>query len=174
MRKILCLGWALLLLRVASGQELNTTGGEPLTDTKDIRRVIDAWLQSWANHNFEDMATYAAHDMNFVNEEGLRWEGRDKVQKVHQNLHRSRFKKSSLTVKDTDIRFLKPDVALVYLKANLDAVTPPDTKKVASSPILQTLLVVKKKERWRLNSAQLLFTKPKTPTTNTYGVAQTH
>jgi len=62
-------------------------------------------------------------DADFVNVIGMRWIGRDAIKQHHAASHAALFKTSTLTIGDTTVRFLKPDVATARSLWTLSGIT---------------------------------------------------
>ena len=82
-------------------------------DQEAIRDVVAAFEDSWNRHDMETFAELFTEDADFVNVVGLWWKGRPEIKQAHENSHATMFKNSNLSISETSIRFLKPDVAVV-------------------------------------------------------------
>jgi uncharacterized protein (TIGR02246 family) len=160
MKKLLCLGLTLLLLSGAYSQTKTTAAGAHAADEKAIRTTINAWMTSWANHDFKNLAAYATPDMDFVNPAGVWWKGREEVRRGHQAAHNTFFKNTPQTLKSLHIRFVKPDVAIAHQVSAMGAYTTPDGKKIGSQEILETWVLVKQNGRWLLNAGHVASINP--------------
>jgi uncharacterized protein (TIGR02246 family) len=160
MKNLLCLGLSLLLLSGAYGQTKTAAAGSQAADEKAIRATINAWKASWANHNFQDLSAYATPNMDFVSPVGAWWKGREAVRKNHQAFHDTFFKNTAQTLKTLDIRFLKPDVAIVHEVSHMGSYTAPDGKKYGNGDIMQTWVLVKQNGKWLLDAGQVAEVMP--------------
>ncbi len=130
--------------------------------TKDeaaINAQIDAMINSWNNHNYDDLKNYTTEDTDWVNVVGMWWKGRKESQYAHQVYHNTMFKTSVAEKKSVDIRFVTKDVAIAHLVwhfyggAPLPDGTPPKTKDNPNVD-LATLVYVKQNGKWLMTAGE--------------------
>ncbi|MBO0932474.1 SgcJ/EcaC family oxidoreductase [Fibrella sp. HMF5036] len=143
-----------LLFGTAYGQKSTMAA-----DEKAIQNTVDAMLKSWHTHNYNDIATWATPDADWVNVVGMWWKGREEVRLAHQVFHDMFFKTTPLTQQSLTIRFVTPEVAIGHLLWHIGAYYPPDgidhgTNKRPEGDDLATLVFVKKDGKWLLTAAQ--------------------
>ncbi|HLL93355.1 MAG TPA: SgcJ/EcaC family oxidoreductase [Spirosoma sp.] len=154
MKKIICLGLLMVSINVTFGQQKATPA-----DEQGVRKTIDAMMKSWSNHNYNDIATWTTPDVNWVNIVGMRWKGRDEVRIAHQAFHDTMFKNTPWTIKNVDIRFITPDVAVAHLLSHIGAFYPPDGidhggNKRPEADDMATLVFVKQQGNWLLTAGE--------------------
>jgi uncharacterized protein (TIGR02246 family) len=82
-----------------------------LNDEVGVRTVVNGFEDAWNRHDMHALAMVFATDADFVNVVGMRWVGREEIEKAHSASHATIFKTSTLKLGETTVRFLKPDVA---------------------------------------------------------------
>lgn len=124
------------------------------TDKKEIKEQINAFFTSWNSHNFSDMKNYTTEDVDWVNVVGMWWKGRKQVQFAHEAYHKTMFKDVPLQQKESEIRFITPDVAVVHLVSFYGEFTTPDGSKSGNTNDLATLVFLKKNGKWLITAGQ--------------------
>ena len=124
------------------------------TDEQAIKNQLTAMFTSWNNHNYDDMKNYTTDDVDWVNVVGMWWKGRKEVQFAHQETHKIMFKNTALEQKQTTIRFITPDVAIVHLVSYHGETTTPDGSKGGNTDDLATLVFLKKDGKWLITAGE--------------------
>jgi uncharacterized protein (TIGR02246 family) len=119
-----------------------------------IEAQIDAMIQSWNNHNYDDLENYTTENTDWVNNVGMWWKGRKESQYAHQFYHNTFLKDVEMKKKSTTIRFITKDVALAHLIWHYGAYIAPDGKKYGDKDGLATLVFVKEKGNWMMTAGQ--------------------
>jgi uncharacterized protein (TIGR02246 family) len=105
------------------------------------RKLQDAW-------NAADEAGFAgpfADDCTFIHIYGGQIDGRAAVQEAHRAILGGIYKDSRNQYTVRDIRFLRPNVAMVLLEAHLRFQEGGESREILARP---TLVVVKQEDRW--------------------------
>src|ERR1700730_6726910 len=84
------------------------------TDDEIVRKLPQAFCDAWAKHDGHQLATIMAEDVDFVTVAALWFHRRGGFEKYHSRLLSGRFKEATLTLLETEVRFLKPDMAVVH------------------------------------------------------------
>jgi uncharacterized protein (TIGR02246 family) len=83
-------------------------------DEAAVRELPQAFSRAFNKHDGHALAAIMADDVDFVTV-GLTWlHGRADFEKYHTRLMVGRFKDVTLTVLETRLRFIRPDVAVVH------------------------------------------------------------
>ncbi len=127
------------------------------TDEQAINNQLKALFTSWNNHNYDDMKNYTTDDVDWVNVVGMWWKGRKEVQYAHQAYHNTMFKNVALVQKQSTIRFITPDVAIVHLVSYYGEFTTPGGSKAGKTDDMATLVFVKKNGTWLLTAGENVF-----------------
>ena len=117
-----------------------------------INQQIDAMIQSWNNHNYDDLKNYTTENTDWVNNVGMWWKGRKESQFAHQAYHNTFFKGVTMEKKSVVIRFITKDVAIAHLVWHYSSYIAPDGKKYGDTDGLATLVYVKQKGRWLMTA----------------------
>jgi len=108
MKQFLCrLG--LLVLVFAAGLQAQTK-----TDEEAVRKLPQVFQDAWAKHDGHELARMMAEDVDFVTVATTYLHGRQDFEKFHARLLSGRFKEATLTPLETNVRFLRPDMAVVH------------------------------------------------------------
>jgi len=92
-------------------------------DDVGVHAVVHGFEDAWNRHDMDAFAKLFSPDADFVNVIGMRWIGRDAIKQHHAASHAALFKTSTLTIGDTTVRFLKPDVATARSLWTLSGIT---------------------------------------------------
>jgi uncharacterized protein (TIGR02246 family) len=124
-------------------------------DEAAINKQVDAMINSWNKHNYDDLKDYTTENTDWVNGVGMWWKGRKESQYAHQIYHNTIFKESILEKQSVAIRFVTKDVAIVHIYWHFSAFTAPDGKKDPSDCIA-TIVYVNQNGKWLMTAAENL------------------
>jgi len=113
MKHSLC---GLLLFLWAVGSNAQTKA-----DEQAVRRLPQAFSDAWAKHDGHELAKIMADDVDFVTVATTYLHGRADFENFHVRLLGGRFKESSLTLLETTVRFLRPDLAVAHWSWKIEA-----------------------------------------------------
>jgi uncharacterized protein (TIGR02246 family) len=125
---------------------------EPLND-KPILGLANRFRLAWNTHDMTAMAKLFTEDADFVDVGGIRLKGRARIRDEHAKRHEMQFKESVMTVRSVDVRFLKPDVALVHIDWVMERDRDPDGTSRAPRNGVMSWVVVRQRDEWRIASA---------------------
>lgn len=149
MRKQLGLALCAVLLVCATARAQN-----PSKEERAIRAVAAHWQDDWNHHNYKALANLLAADGNYITDEGVLLEGRAQIENWFSNEHQQMYMGSQWTNNEVTIRFLQPDIAIVYvtwaIRGDLDQKGLPRKGR----PGISTWLFVKLGDGWKIRSAQ--------------------
>ncbi|WP_130618090.1 SgcJ/EcaC family oxidoreductase [Dyella amyloliquefaciens] len=137
-----------------------TTLGAPIChaensqDAEAARSTIAAMERAWNTHDMDAFANLFAEDADFVNIEGTRWRSRSAIKEAHTFVHTTIFKQSHLTVDDTTIRQLSPDVIVTRSTWHLAGQTTMKGEPVPGRSGILTNVLVRSGPRWMIAVAQ--------------------
>lgn len=121
-----------------------------------IEKQVDAVINSWNNHNYNDMKDYATEDADWVNVVGMWWKNRKEVQYAHQVFHKVMFQNTPLSKTSVHTRFITNDVAVVHLYWHIGAYTTPNGNHYNEAENLALMVFVNKAGKWLLTSTENL------------------
>jgi uncharacterized protein (TIGR02246 family) len=82
-------------------------------DEKGIKQVLTGSVDAWNRYDAKAFSMAFAEDADFTNVVGMSAHGRTGIEKFHAPMFATRFKETHLTITDTKIRFISPDIAAV-------------------------------------------------------------
>ena len=122
------------------------TGDEQAID--DILKKIEvAW-------NAADSKAYAdlfAEDVSFIHIYGGQLDGRGAVEAAHRHIFDTIYRGSQLRYALRNVRFVRPDVAIVYSQARLTFYEGNEVRELETRP---TFILVKQQGAWQVVSFQ--------------------
>jgi uncharacterized protein (TIGR02246 family) len=127
-------------------------------DASQLRALYVAMMDGWNRGSATAFAAPFADDADFVAFDGTRFRRRDELIHFHDPLFRTHLKGTRLVGDVTDVRFLGADVAVVHAFGG----TVPRGKREATPErdSLQTLVAVKRHDRWQLVAFQNTRVRP--------------
>jgi uncharacterized protein (TIGR02246 family) len=117
-----------------------------------IEAQIDAMIQSWNNHNYDDLGDYTTEDTDWVNVVGMWWKGRKESQYAHQVYHNDFLKQVVMQKQSVHIRFVTKDVAIAHLYWHYTSWIAPDGKKWGDRDSIATLVFINQKGKWLMSA----------------------
>jgi uncharacterized protein (TIGR02246 family) len=133
-------------------------------DNAAVRRVVSGFVDAWNRHDMEAFGKLFAPDADFVNVAGDWWKGRQSIQERHAYAHGTIpaetpgdqiryygiFKTSTLRFTQTDVRFLRKDVAVVHVSMELVG----DTRTPNPRHTTATFVLMRQHGKWLIAVAQ--------------------
>jgi uncharacterized protein (TIGR02246 family) len=100
-----------------------------MADDQAARRAIEdlaaKLVEAWNRRDARALAAIFAEDADFTNVFGMLAEGRAAIEALHAPLFRTIFKDSRLSVTETRVRLIRPDVASVDVKWTMTGARDP-------------------------------------------------
>ncbi|MCI0330014.1 MAG: SgcJ/EcaC family oxidoreductase [candidate division Zixibacteria bacterium] len=84
-------------------------------DWRAIEAIVSGMEQAWAKGDGQAWAGHFAANADFTVWFGLYLSGRDSIAAAHQQIFDSFYRNTKLRLEVRDLRFLRPDVAVVHL-----------------------------------------------------------
>jgi uncharacterized protein (TIGR02246 family) len=126
-------------------------------DEAAIRENVRKMEEGWNTKNGTLFSEPYAEDADGVAIGGFVVKGHDVIEKVHWDMFRGAFKGSTISLKVKQLRFLRPDVALVQID-NTNKLQQGEVTHEYSSVI--TLVMTREAERWKIASFQNTIAEP--------------
>lgn len=143
----------LLLIAVAFGFG-TMARAQTKTDEEVVRALPRAFCDAWAKHDGHQLAAIMAEDVDFVTVGGAWFRGRADFEKYHTRLLAGRFREATNTLLETDVRFLRPDEAVVHwswaIEGDKNADGSPRPKRFG----IMTMVAQKRNGTWLVVVAQ--------------------
>jgi uncharacterized protein (TIGR02246 family) len=127
---------------------------EQTNDDVGVRAVVHGFEDAWNRHDMDAFAKLYALDADFVNVRGLRWVGREEIIKAHAAVHATMFKASALSIGETTVRFLKPDVATARSVCTLSGQTSASGQVVPTRTAILTHALIRTGGHWLIVLSQ--------------------
>lgn len=93
-------------------------------------------------------------DADFVNVQGRWMKGVDEIRRGHKEESATRLKDAHITLVELDIRFIRPDVAVVHQLHVLSGKRDPDGTSLPPQRQLSTRILVKEQGEWMTTAFQ--------------------
>ena len=124
------------------------------SDEAAVRAFPQAFAAAWAKHDGHQLAQIMSEEVDFVNVGGDWLHGRADFETYHTRLLSGRFKESTLTPLQTEVRFLKPDVAVLHWSWRIEGDRNEDLTPRKPRFGLFTMIVEKRSGAWLVVAAQ--------------------
>jgi uncharacterized protein (TIGR02246 family) len=151
---------AVLALSLAA---LSAALAQTKSDEADIRNVPRAIGDAWNRHDGHALAQVMANDVDFVTVGAMWLHGREDFEKYHARLLSGRFNQSTMTVLQTAVRFLRPDVAIVHWSWKIAGDRNVDGTSRQPRYGMMTMVVEKRNGSWLVVASQNDNADPWTP-----------
>lgn len=159
-RRFLCVLTALVACAIQSPARAWGMPGTNAADEAALRENVRQMETGW---NTKSGALYAkpfAADADYVVVNGMHLRGREAIEKGHQHIFDTFYKNSILKVSVKQIRFLRPDVAVVHVQGNNKTRLGEETRETNA---LITLVMTKEKGDWKIAAFQNTQILPEQP-----------
>ena len=116
-----------------------------------VRENVKQMEAGWNAKKGEQFARPFTEDADYVVINGLYIKGRTTIGKSHQQIFDTIYKNTTLSLSVRQVRFLRPDVALVHVDGHLEGVK---SGGHAASNASMTLVMTRGKEGWQIAAFQ--------------------
>jgi uncharacterized protein (TIGR02246 family) len=127
---------------------------QPTSDEVGVNAVVHGFEDAWNRHDMDAFAKLFATDADFVNVVGMQWVGREAIKHHHAASHATIFKTSTLTIGDTTVRFLKPDVAIARSAWTLSGMTSENGQMAPMRTGILTHVLLRTDGHWLIVASQ--------------------
>ncbi len=149
MRRLIC--WIVLLLVCAASPSLNA---QNKADEAAVRKLPQAFCAAWAKHDGHALAAIMADDVDFVTVGATLIHGKPDFEKYHTRLLSGRFKESTITLMQTEVHFLRPDVAVIHWSWRIAGDKNPDGTARDPRYGMMTMVAQKRADTWLVVASQ--------------------
>ena len=122
-----------------------------MTADKAIEDLVRALEAAWNRHDAHAFAAAFAEDADFTNVFGMVQKGRAGIEAGHAPIFKTMFKDSHLTVTETRVRLVRPDVAAVDVKWTMTGAHDPHGNPWPERTGLLNWIVTRHGERWQID-----------------------
>jgi uncharacterized protein (TIGR02246 family) len=113
------------------------------------------FARAWNDRNPDALASLFDRDAEFVNVTGLSWHDRESIRKAHAHGLEHIFNTSTLTIDDTRVKLLAPDIAVVHARMTLSSQSAAGAvAQTAPRTMIVSFVVHRIVDRWLCVSAQ--------------------
>lgn len=135
-----------------------SNGDATQADANALRALYVAMMEGWNRGSGEAFAAPFAEEADFIAFDGTRFRRRDELVRFHDPLFKTHLRGTRLVGDVTDVRFLGSGVAVVHAFGG----TVPRGKRAPAPErdSLQTLVAVKRADRWQLVAFQNTRVRP--------------
>jgi len=138
-----------LLMLGFSGPTMQTPPDGRMADEAALRESVKQMESGWNTKSGALFAKPFAEDADYVVINGMYLKGRAAIESAHQRIFDTIYKDTQITLVVKQIRFLRPDVAVVHVEGHR---TGP-TNELNQGAML-TLMMTKEKEGWVIAAFQ--------------------
>ncbi|HUB61800.1 MAG TPA: SgcJ/EcaC family oxidoreductase [Puia sp.] len=107
----------------------------------------------WNIHNMDSMGTMLTEDVDFINVAGTWFRGKAATVYDHKDSHATMFRTSVFKVDSVQIRYVKPDLAILHIGWGIIGDFDPDGTPRKPRHGIFTWVVVKRKGEWLIHTA---------------------
>jgi uncharacterized protein (TIGR02246 family) len=117
------------------------------SDEKTIRQIVQDVQDGWNAHDGKAFAAPFAEDADYVIVNGQHIKGRKAIEEGHTGIFTTIYKDSRNAATIKNIRFLRPDVALVHVEWNLEFRMGGELQK---GHAMNTMVMVRDNGKWSI------------------------
>lgn len=139
----------LTLLMLAPSAPPLSTQSNHAADEAAIRESVKQMESGWNTKSGALFAKPFAEDADYVVINGMYIKGRSVIEAAHQRIFDTIYKDTTINLAVKQIRFLRPDVAVVHVNGHRNG----PTKELTSEGML-TLFMTKEKDGWTIAAFQ--------------------
>ncbi|WP_460576253.1 SgcJ/EcaC family oxidoreductase [Hymenobacter coalescens] len=138
-----------LLLALALTHSTPAQSAKQTADEKAVWQVSEGLVEAWNKHDLNLYFAHFAPEAQWVNVVGMWWHNAAEHRYALGIFMQMMFNKTTHTTRRTEVRMLRPDLALVRSQWQLDGWVMPDGKDMSDfSTGVLTLIMEKRQGRW--------------------------
>jgi uncharacterized protein (TIGR02246 family) len=131
-------------------------------DRLALGQLPELFSRAWAHHDGHELAQLMSRDVDFVNVGAIWLHGAD-FETYHSRILAGRFRRSTNTPLATDVRFIRPGIAVVRWSWRIDGELLPDDRPAPTRFGLMTMIAEKRGGHWLITNAQNTNSGPHRP-----------
>ena len=134
------------------------------SDQAAIRKLENQQAETWNRHDAKAYAALFTDDADVVNVLGWWWKGRPQLESKLTAAYAYVFRESVLTIAETDVKFLTPDIAVAHVRWSMTGAKS-TTGNVSPMPVngIQTQVLRKHAGAWLIAEFQNTNGVPEVP-----------
>jgi uncharacterized protein (TIGR02246 family) len=133
--------------QTAGSQAASTANAQ---DEGGIKKVLADFEAAWNGHDAKAFSMVFAEDADFTNVRGTSAHGRAEVEKFHAPRFATNFRDSHLTITESKIRFIKPDVAAVDARWEMTGAKSPEGQDIPLRKGLLNFVMTNEAGKWSI------------------------
>lgn len=90
------------------------------------------FVEAWMKYDADMLASLFTEDAEFVNVVGLWWHNQKDIRQAHDYGFKKIFRNSNLSLRETSVKYLSEDIAVVHARMRLKDQAPKDKIKTPS------------------------------------------
>ncbi|HSB13526.1 MAG TPA: SgcJ/EcaC family oxidoreductase [Bryobacteraceae bacterium] len=120
-------------------------------DEGAIQDILKQFEAAWNRYDSVGIGALFAEDANFIHIFGGQLDGRTAIEAAHRVIFNTIYRGSHASFPLRSIRFLRPDVAVVFARAHVQFKEGDEAREIETRP---TLVVVKEQAKWQVVAFQ--------------------
>jgi uncharacterized protein (TIGR02246 family) len=120
-------------------------------DEQVFQEILQQLEAAWNRYDSISFAEAFAEDATFIHIFGGQLEGLAAIEGAHRHIFDTIYKDSHARFELRSIRFLRPDVAVVFARAHVKFKEGNEAREIETRP---TLIVVKEQDKWQIVTFQ--------------------
>ncbi len=120
-------------------------------DEQVIHGILQQIETAWNAYDSISLAAEFAEDANFIQIFGGQLDGRAAIEEAHRHIFETIYRGSHARFALRSIRFLRPDVAVVFARAHVKFEEGNEAREIETRP---TMIVVKERDKWQIVAFQ--------------------
>ena len=120
-------------------------------DEQVIQGILQQIETAWNRYDSVSFAAAFAEDADFIHIFGGQLDGRAAIEAAHRHIFETIYRGSRASFVLRSIRFLRPDVAVVFARTHVKFKEGNESREIETRP---TLIVVKEQDKWQIVTLQ--------------------
>ena len=150
-RRFICILTALVACALNGPARASVTPGTNAADEAAVRENVRQMEIGWNTKSGAVFAKPFAADADYVVVNGMHLRGREAIEQGHQRIFDTIYKHSIVSLSIKQVRFLRPDVAVVHVQGNNKTRQGEETRE---TNVLVSLVMTKEKGDWKIAAFQ--------------------
>jgi uncharacterized protein (TIGR02246 family) len=119
-------------------------------DIQEIKANMQAFANAWNIYDAKQLATVFTEDADFVNVAGHWWKGQAELEQGHANAFANHLKNTRMSFPDTQVKFLKSDLAIYHSNWEMTGLTSPDGSSLPPKHGILTAIAQQNNDQWQI------------------------
>ncbi|HZQ97159.1 MAG TPA: SgcJ/EcaC family oxidoreductase [Candidatus Sulfotelmatobacter sp.] len=117
-----------------------------------VEDVLEAFRETWNQHDMLAMGELFANDADFVNVLGIHFASKAEIAAAHEDLHKVRFARTHIRELRRQVAYLSPDIALAHVRWEMTGDPMAGPSGVRRGVL--THVLVRSNDRWYFRATQ--------------------